>query len=635
MLSKVIHILLVLAVSFGVPSMAQTSDSHGSYPKHNPMPNPAYNPALSGPPAETVLHADLTPSLHDTPPAGEAMPSGDAASDSIPSSIASTEVAQNPSEPESDLSYEELRRFARAFSVIKNQYVEPVSEKELIEAAIQGMLQDLDPHSVFLNKEGMADLQEETEGEFGGLGIEIGEDSGYVKVIAPIEGTPAARAGILAGDLILKIDGANMKDKPINEVVKLLRGNAGSEVVLTVKRSTSDAALDVSITRELIKIQSVRSKMIGDTAYFRISQFQTNTVGDLAVQIRRISERHTPRSIILDLRNDPGGLLNVAVGVVQAFHHTNQVVVSTKARDQLVEEFSDYVVENLSYGTNPLRNLPKWTNEAPMVVLINVGSASASEIVAGALQDFKRATVMGNRSFGKGSVQVVMALDEETGIKLTTARYYTPLGRSIQATGITPDIVVSDTEKGDLFSFSREVDLRDHLENETEKAPEVKRSDEALRPGPEDVFEFGSEQDFQLRQALNHLQGLPVNQGVISQDTSAVGEATEQVGAQNAESPVSAAAEPSTTTEDSTSSSATPTSVEPSSVSPSLEAAPAGEKPASSTPGVSEKPELKPSEASEKAEPSTPASGEKPESSTPPASNKPAPMLDSRPNRHS
>lgn len=451
----------------------------------------------------------------------------------IPSSIASTEVAQNPSATDIELSYEELRRFARAFSMIKNQYVEPVSEKELVDSAIAGMLQELDPHSVYLDKEDMADLQEETEGEFGGLGMEIGEESGYVKVIAPIEGTPAARAGILTGDLILKVDGENMKDKPVNEVVKLLRGDAGSEVVLTIKRATSDDNLDFTITRELIKVQSVRSKMIDDTAYFRISQFQSNTLGDLAVQIRRMSERYTPSAIVLDLRNDPGGLLNVAVGVVKAFTNTDQVIVSTKARDQLVEEFSEYVVENLNYGTNPLRKMPKWTHEAPMVVLINVGSASASEIVAGALQDFKRATVMGNRSFGKGSVQVVMSIDEETGIKLTTARYYTPLGRSIQATGIIPDIVVSDTEKGDLFSFSREVDLRDHLENETQKASPKTDDKNSNRPSAEDVFEFGSEQDFQLQQALNHLRGLPVNQGVISQsEVVKVGLTPEEAAAQ-------------------------------------------------------------------------------------------------------
>lgn len=602
MLNKVVHILLVLVFSSVVPSMAQIPEQA---PGSMPVPG-----AVS--PGEAVPHDHAAPAINEATPAAE----------DVPSSIISTEVAQNPSELESELSYEELRRFARAFSMIKNQYVEPVSDKELVEAAIQGMLQDLDPHSVYLNKEGMADLQEETEGEFGGLGIEIGEESGYVKVIAPIEGTPAARAGILAGDLILKIDGENMRDKPINEVVKLLRGDAGSEVVLTVKRASSDSALDVNITRELIKIQSVRSKMIGDTAYFRISQFQTNTVGDLAVQIRRISERYTPSSIVLDLRNDPGGLLNVAVGVVQAFNQTDQVIVSTKARDQLVEEFSEYVVENLSYGTNPLRNLPKWTHEAPMVVLINVGSASASEIVAGALQDFKRATVMGNRSFGKGSVQVVMSIDEETGIKLTTARYYTPLGRSIQATGITPDIVVSDTEKGDLFSFSREVDLRDHLENETEKkAAEVKRPNEAQRPGPEDVFEFGSEQDFQLRQALNHLQGLPVNQGVPNQDTGA------SSGAQDATQEAADAAKTENTP--SSSDKAASASDEPSSDAETQ----ASDKPTDETSGTTTSAgEATGSGVSEAVD--KPADDKSAPSSAP-ESNKPAPMLDSRPNRHS
>lgn len=561
MLKKVVHIFLGLVLAIGMPSMAQVLDQ---------LPTEGAVPASN----EEV------------------------------SSIASTEVAQNPSELESELSYEELRRFARAFAVIKNQYVESVSDKDLVEAAIQGMLQDLDPHSVYLNKEDMADLQEETEGEFGGLGIEIGEESGSVKVIAPIEGTPAARAGILAGDLILKIDGADVKGKPVNEVVKLLRGDAGTQVVLSIKRSSSESELDVVITRELIKVQSVRSQMIEDTAYFRISQFQTNTVGDLAVQIRRISERHTPNSIVLDLRNDPGGLLNVAVGVVQAFSNTNQVIVSTKARDQLVEEFSEYVVENLSYGTNPLRNMPKWTHEAPMVVLINVGSASASEIVAGALQDFKRATVMGNRSFGKGSVQVVLSVDEDTGIKLTTARYYTPLGRSIQATGIMPDIVVSDTEKGDLFSFSREADLVDHLANENELKAETQRPNDAPRPGPEDVFEFGSEQDFQLRQALNYLRGLPVNQGVISQSAKVI----EDVKADGLEPGVIPPATDTSTTD-----------------KPATDTSPT-EQPAADTPTPEQSAVDTP--AAEQAAPTVPSVDK-------PSTDKTAPLLDPRPNRKS
>ena len=598
MLKKVVHIFLGLVLATGVPSMAQVIEQS---------------------PAEGAV------------PANEQV-----------SSIASTEVAQNPSEIEGELSYEELRRFARAFSMIKNQYVEPVSDKDLVEAAIQGMLQDLDPHSVYLNKEDMADLQEETDGEFGGLGIEIGEESGSVKVIAPIEGTPAARAGILAGDLILKIDGADVKDKPVNEVVKLLRGDAGTQVVLTIKRASADSDLDVTITRELIKVQSVRSKMIEDTAYFRISQFQANTVGDLAVQIRRISERYTPNSIVLDLRNDPGGLLNVAVGVVQAFSNSNQVIVSTKARDQLVEEFSDYVVENLSYGTNPLRNMPKWTHEAPMVVLINVGSASASEIVAGALQDFKRATVMGNRSFGKGSVQVVLPLDEDTGVKVTTARYYTPLGRSIQATGIMPDIVVSDTEKGDLFSFSREADLADHLANENEPKAEAQRPNDAARPGPDDVFEFGSEQDFQLRQALNHLRGLPVNQGVISQSAKVTEEAKSGDTDTNAGTAVAPSAPVGTT-------------------APAEAAVPAADTPAVGTPDTSKPATGMPTSdmpASETSASETPAADapatappatgapavdtppvEPPVPVTPsvdkPNTDKPAPLLEPRPNRTS
>lgn len=430
-----------------------------------------------------------------------------------------------------NFSYEQLRRFARAFALVKNQYVEPISDEKLVDAAIVGMMSELDPHSSYLNKEDMIDLQEETDGEFGGLGIEIGEESGFIKIISPIEGTPAAKAGVLPGDLIIKINDEEMKGKPMSEAIKFLRGDPGTMVKLTLRRAKSAAPVELEIKRELIKGRSVRSKMIGDTAYFRISQFQTNTVNDLVNQIRGI--KTIPDSIVLDLRNDPGGLLNVSVGVVQIFSDTKRTIVSTKARNHVVEEFSRYTPDNILQTSAVLKDLPSWLHTAPMVVLINVGSASASEIVAGALQDFKRATIMGNRSFGKGSVQAVLAIDDETGIKLTTARYYTPSGRSIQAKGITPDIVVSDTAKGDLFRTPREVDLEDHLKNEnaeedSSSSENTAKSDDAVPSNEsekdmdsEPVYEFGSEQDFQLQQALNHLHGKPVNQGVISSKNTA------------------------------------------------------------------------------------------------------------------
>ncbi|NOL48775.1 S41 family peptidase [Pelistega europaea] len=426
---------------------------------------------------------------------------------------------------EETFSYEQLRRFARAFALVKNQYVEPISDEKLVDAAIAGMMNELDPHSSYLNKDDMIDLQEETEGEFGGLGIEVGEDNGFVKIISPIEGTPAAKAGVLPGDVIVKINGEEMKGKQMSEVIKLLRGDPGTTITLTLRRAKSPTLVDLEIKRELIKGRSVRSKMIDDTAYFRISQFQTNTVNDLVHQIRAI--KTTPNSIVLDLRNDPGGLLNVSVGVVQIFSDTKRTIVSTKARNHVVEEFSRYTPDNILQTSAVLKDLPNWLHSVPMVVLLNVGSASASEIVAGALQDFKRATIMGNRSFGKGSVQVVLAIDEDTGIKLTTARYYTPNGRSIQAKGIKPDIVVSDTAKGDLFRTPREADLADHLKNENAEddtavdkdnavKEDTKQETEAGGSKDETMYEFGSDQDFQLQQALNYLHGKPVNQGVVA-----------------------------------------------------------------------------------------------------------------------
>lgn len=419
---------------------------------------------------------------------------------------------------EETFSYEQLRRFARAFALVKNQYVEPISDEKLVDAAIAGMMNELDPHSSYLNKEDMIDLQEETDGEFGGLGIEIGEENGFVKIISPIEGTPAAKAGVLPGDVIVKINDVDMKDKPMSEVIKFLRGDPGTEVQLTLRRAKSPDLVELKMKRELIKGRSVRSKMIGDTAYFRISQFQTNTVNDLVSQIRNI--KTTPSSIVLDLRNDPGGLLNVSVGVVQIFSDTKRTIVSTKARNHVVEEFSRYTPDNILQTSAVLKDLPSWLHTVPMVVLLNAGSASASEIVAGALQDFKRATIMGNRSFGKGSVQAVLAIDDDTGIKLTTARYYTPNGRSIQAKGITPDIVVSDTAKGDLFRMPREADLADHLKNENAEDDATVDSHptdkEVSSTKDEPMYEFGSEQDFQLQQALHHLRGEPVDQGVVA-----------------------------------------------------------------------------------------------------------------------
>lgn len=362
------------------------------------------------------------------------------------------------------LPYEELRRFAAVFAAIKNRYVEPIDNAKLVDAAINGMLDDLDPHSSYLNEEAFTSLQEATEGTFGGLGIEIDETaSKEIEIISPIEDSPAARAGIMPGDVIVKVDGESIVDLPLTEVVKKLRGEPGSSLELSVRRGQE--VLDFMIERDLIKVQSVRSKLLDhDIAYIRISQFQERTVEELVKHLNGF--KTAPKALVLDVRNDPGGLLNAAVGVTGAFIEPEKLVVYTKSRGEVNLRYrvvpSDYSLNH----QDPLKDLPAWSREIPMVVLINVGSASASEIVAGALQDYERATIMGNRSFGKGSVQVVLALGDNTGVKLTIARYYTPKDRSIQATGIEPDIVVTDTENGDFFSTRREADLRDHLSGE-------------------------------------------------------------------------------------------------------------------------------------------------------------------------
>lgn len=424
-----------------------------------------------------------------------------------------------PLPAEESLPFVELQRFARIYAAIKNNYVEPVSDQKLIESAIKGMVQDLDPHSAYLDELEYEEMRASTDGEFGGLGIEIGPEKGFVKIISPIEDTPAAKAGIMPGDIITRINGESMEGKPLNEVVKNLRGDVGSPIKLSVNRPSTGKQLDFDLVRAIIKVQSVRSKMLKDgIAYMRISQFQERTGPDLAKQLKDLDAKGSIKGLVLDLRNDPGGLLTGAIGVSAAFLKPGVNVVSTKSRiDQESHVFKAVPGDYVHNARDYLKDLPSWTRTVPMVVLINVGSASASEIVAGALQDHKRATIMGNRSFGKGSVQVVMPLDDNTALKLTTARYFTPSGRSIQATGIVPDVVVTDTEKGDLFSFPREADLAEHLANDQAGKDGEVRGTTALKPDEsaeeQEVFEFGSEDDFQLMQAVNKLQGKPVKGG--------------------------------------------------------------------------------------------------------------------------
>ncbi|MEI2416045.1 S41 family peptidase [Orrella sp. JC864] len=412
------------------------------------------------------------------------------------------------------LPLEELRQFTSVFAAIKNNYVEPVDDKKLIDGAINGMLSDLDPHSAYLDADAFRDMQTATQGEFGGLGIEVGTEDGFVKVISPIEDTPAARAGIRAGDLIVKIDDTSTKGMTLPDAVKLMRGAPKTPIVLTVMREGLAQPLTIRIERDIIRVRSVRSKMLDDNVgYVRIAQFQEKTGADLVRHLNELGAKGAPRALVLDLRNDPGGLLTSAIGVSAAFLPPDVPVVSTDgrvpdSRRQYRANPADYARAERDY----LVDLPGWAKTVPMVVLVNVGSASASEIVAGALQDHGRAKVVGNRTFGKGSVQVILPLSADTAIKLTTSRYYTPKGRSIQATGIEPDVVVADTAEGDLFRLPREADLQRHLANQQNPEGEVKSVLDPASENAPKMFEFGGEDDFQLRQAINVLDGKPVEQ---------------------------------------------------------------------------------------------------------------------------
>ncbi|CAM3382953.1 S41 family peptidase [Bordetella sputigena] len=428
-------------------------------------------------------------------------------------SVGVTAVAQRGGSP---LPLDELRQFTNVFGAIKNNYVEPVDDKTLIDNAISGMVSGLDPHSAYLDADAYRDMQTATQGEFGGLGIEVGAEDGYVKVISPIEDTPAARAGVMAGDLITKINDTPTKGMSLNDAVKLMRGAPKTPITLTIMRADHPQPIVLRIVRDVIKVRSVRSKMLdGNVAYVRIAQFQEKTGADMARQLAELGAKQPPRALVLDLRNDPGGLLTSAIGVASAFLPADSLVVSTDGRTP--DARHKYLATPAEYARgegNYLSGLPGWVKTVPMVVLVNVGSASASEIVAGALQDHKRAKVMGNRTFGKGSVQVILPLSEDTAIKLTTSRYFTPSGRSIQATGIEPDYVVADTATGDLFRLPREADLQRHLANQQAPNGEIKSANDPANIELPKTFEFGGKDDFQLKQALNLLDGKPIQKAV-------------------------------------------------------------------------------------------------------------------------
>jgi carboxyl-terminal processing protease len=419
------------------------------------------------------------------------------------------------------LPLEELRQFSDVFGAIKANYVEPVEDKKLITEAISGMLSGLDPHSAYLDADAFRELQVGTQGEFGGLGIEVGMEDGFVKVVSPIEDTPAARAGIKAGDLIIKIDEKPTKGMALNEAVKLMRGKPRSRIVLTVSRKGEARPLVIPIVRDVIRVQSVKSRMLEPGyGYVRITQFQEHTVENLVKHLGDLYKDGNLKGLVLDLRNDPGGLLHGAVGVSAAFLPGKVVVTSTDGRTEDARRKFLSTPEDYLRGTRDdyLQKLPVAVKTVPMTVLVNGGSASASEIVAGALQDHNRAVILGTQTFGKGSVQSILPLTNNTAIKLTTARYYTPNGRSIQAKGITPDFLVEETPEGDISGAFRlrEADLNRHLSNpkEGEEKPSVPKATQpevnADRLKDRKPIEFGSADDYQLQQAMNHLKGKPV-----------------------------------------------------------------------------------------------------------------------------
>lgn len=426
------------------------------------------------------------------------------------------------------LPLEELQQLAAVFGIVKAEYVEPVDEKKLISDAISGMVTGLDPHSQYLDRKTFKEFREGTSGRFVGVGIEIGMEDGLVKVVSPIEGSPAFRAGLKSGDLITRIDETAVKGLSMDQAVKRMRGEPGTKVQLTVFRKDESRTFPVSITREEIRVQSVRARMVEPGyAWVRVSQFQDRTVEDFARKLEDMYKQDPKlKGIVLDLRNDPGGLLDAAVAISAAFLPDDAVVVSTNG--QIADARAVYKASPEYYqrrgSSDPLARLPNQLDKVPLVVLVNEGSASASEIVAGALQDHKRAVVMGAQTFGKGSVQTVRPLTADTALKITTARYYTPSGRSIQAKGIVPDIWLDETAEGNVFAAlrTREADLEKHLQGSDEQkdAAREKAREEARRKleeqmaqtkePPKPLPEFGTPEDFPLMQALNQLKGKPV-----------------------------------------------------------------------------------------------------------------------------
>ncbi len=398
--------------------------------------------------------------------------------------------------PSTTIPYEGLRTFSEVYGRIRQDYVESVPDNKLLEDAIRGMLTGLDPHSAYLDQEQYNELKVGTTGQFGGLGIEVGMENGFVKVIAPIDDTPAALAGIKAGDLIIRLDDRPVKGMSLNDAVKMMRGEPGSSIVLTVVREGVEQPLKIKITRDVIRVKSVKSRLLEDGyGYVRITSFQSQTGENVTEAINELKKKGHLKGLVLDLRNNPGGVLNAAVAVSDAFLDGGLIVYT----DGRIED------AKMKFSATPNDVL----NGAPIVVLINAGSASASEIVAGALQDHNRAVIMGEKTFGKGSVQTIMPTSNGGAVKLTTARYYTPSGRSIQAEGIVPDVPISRVklqmaEKSE-FAPIKEADLANHLSNDKTLKNDGGKSSDA-----KDEEEALAVQDYPLNEALNLLKGVSI-----------------------------------------------------------------------------------------------------------------------------
>lgn len=420
---------------------------------------------------------------------------------------------------EPSMPLDQLQQLAQVVKVIHSDYVEPVDGASLLTNAITHMVDGLDPHSAYLDPAAYRELLEGTEGKFVGLGIEISQsEEGYIEIVNPIEDAPAARAGLEAGDLITRIDTFDVRALALDEAVKRMRGSPGTRVTLTIARQRAPQPLVVTIERQEIIQKSVKAKIIEPGyAWLRIAQFQEPTLDDMAAQLRQLIRQQPPlRGLVLDLRNDPGGLLQGAVGVAAAFLPEGSEIVSTngqlpESRQRYYGRPEDYMLHR---GTDPLALLPASLKSLPLVVLVNTGSASASEIVAGALQDHRRATIIGSQTFGKGSVQTIRPLGSDAAVKLTTARYFTPNGRSIQARGIVPDFAVDENADNDGFNALRlrEADLERHLSGDGHG--EAKRDDDEQQQAAlwaaaraSKPLSYGDGTDFQLAQALRHLKG--------------------------------------------------------------------------------------------------------------------------------